>query len=83
MFGNVQQNFAVSNTALFEAAVKWWESKRPNGWALERHLKNPTVNCNGLTERRLAKEIKNIITLEMQDGNEIVCPGFIEPAKGA
>jgi len=68
MFGNVQQNFAVSNTALFEAAVKWWESKRPDGWTLERHLKNPTVNRSG-AEERLAKEVAKIIISEMREAD--------------
>ena len=67
MFGNVQQNFAVSNTALFEAAVKWWESKRPCGWTLERHLENPTANRSG-AEKQLAKEIAKILILEMREG---------------
>jgi hypothetical protein len=69
MFGNVQQNFAVSNTALFEAAVKWWESKRPDRWTLEQHLKSPTVNC-GEAGECLAKEIAKIITSEMHEGEK-------------
>jgi hypothetical protein len=41
--------------------IEWWEGFRPNGWTIEDHLNNPTVNCKTEQEKNLALYIvKNI-----------------------
>ena len=44
----------VTNDSLYEAALAWWENKRPVGWTPSEHLANPSVNCVGPAERALA-----------------------------
>lgn len=29
-----------------QAALAWWEARRPVGWDLRKHLDNPTVNAH-------------------------------------
>jgi len=61
MFGNVQPNFDIIATPLFENAMKWWEMYRPCAYTYEQHLKNPTINQTDETGKRLALEIANIL----------------------
>jgi hypothetical protein len=30
---------------VLQAAQVWWANKRPKGWYLEEHLKDPGINC--------------------------------------
>lgn len=40
---------------LLEAAMAWWESKRPDGWTAERHLGEPLFGCTTEAEEKLAR----------------------------
>jgi len=40
-----------------DMAIEWWESLRPIGWDLAKHLKSPTINCSTEKERNLARAI--------------------------
>lgn len=37
-----------------DAAVKWWESKRPEGWTVYKHLGTPDVGLMNAAEKALA-----------------------------
>jgi hypothetical protein len=39
------------------AAIEWWRMKLPTGWDHEQHLDNPTINCIGEFERKLAAAV--------------------------
>lgn len=43
-----------AHEVLYESARKWWLNKRPIGWNLRQHLKNPRVNCTSSAEDTLA-----------------------------
>lgn len=49
--------------ALEKSARLWWHQRRPVGWTRRKHLANPTVNCNGKDEIRLAEMVANWIKL--------------------
>lgn len=66
-FGNVQQNFAVSNAALFIAALKWWEMHRPCSYTLEEHLANPEINIPEEEGKKLGIEIALILRTEVME----------------
>lgn len=36
-----------AQAATLQAALAWWESRRPVGYTLREHLDNPTVNARG------------------------------------
>lgn len=40
---------------VLEAALKWWEGKRPLAWSREEHLKHPEVNTTTMWESVLAR----------------------------
>ena len=43
------------------AARAWWASKRPAGWTVERHLRNPTIGCVGEAEATLAEYVAKFV----------------------
>ena len=49
--------------ALEKSARAWWRQRRPVDWTRRKHLANPTVNCNGKDEIRLAEMVANWIKL--------------------
>lgn len=46
-----------AQAAALQAALAWWESRRPVGWDLRRHLDNSTVNTCGEAEKLLAAAV--------------------------
>lgn len=40
-----------------QAAKRWWTAQRPEGWTLDQHLDEPTVNCTSKTSRDLATAV--------------------------
>lgn len=46
---------------LEDAAVAWWEYKRPAGWSEEAHLLNPAINTRDSRERALAMEVAIVV----------------------
>lgn len=64
-FGNVEQNFAMSTTKLFEASLKWWGGFRPKGFTVIQHLENPHINMRAKEDRELATEIAFILRNEV------------------
>ena len=42
---------------LQQAALLWWEGKRPLGWQLDDHLGTPAVNTTNPWEVELARTI--------------------------
>lgn len=61
MFGNVQPNFDITTTPLFEKAVAWWEGYRPCAYTLEKHLARPGINIPDTAGQELAIEIASIL----------------------
>ncbi len=43
--------------ALLAAAKHWWKGRRPVGWRLNSHRRNPTINCVDSREARLARAV--------------------------
>jgi hypothetical protein len=41
---------------LHDAALAWWEGRRPVGWDLREHLSNPAVNTS-MAEAPLARAV--------------------------
>lgn len=42
---------------LVEAAIGWWESRRPVVWDQAKHAANPTINCCTQSEDSLARAV--------------------------
>lgn len=42
---------------LQQAALAWWEGRRPQGWQLTEHLSSPAVNTSNPAEEALARGI--------------------------
>lgn len=42
---------------LKQAAIKWWEARRPLAFDLSQHLDNPAVNCLDGHDSELAKAV--------------------------
>lgn len=38
-----------------DAALCWWQSKRPVRWSLRDHLRYPEIGCTTEVDRRLAR----------------------------
>lgn len=55
------------DAALVEAAMKWWESHRPNGWSVREHIESYEVNCVPGSEE-LARLVAAIA--QRQEGGE-------------
>jgi hypothetical protein len=66
-FGNVEQNFAVSTTKLFEASLNWWKAYRPRAYTLSQHLDDPHINMKTKADRELATEIVTILRNEVME----------------
>lgn len=47
--------------AVMAAALAWWETQRPLGWNLRKHLDNPSVNTQSAAEHTLAQAIANAV----------------------
>ena len=43
------------------AAISWWESKRPVTWSVPEHISTPSVNCVTPWETDLAREVSAMI----------------------
>lgn len=43
------------------AALRWWKAHRPVGWTTDQHLAEPTVNCVGPNEHKLATEVARMV----------------------
>jgi hypothetical protein len=50
--------------ALSEVAVEWWLAHRPLDYLEAEHFDNPTVNCVGEIERRLATAVADLLRTE-------------------
>ena len=50
--------------ALSEAAVEWWLAHRPLDYSESDHFANPTVNCVGEIEKRLAACVTDLLRTE-------------------
>lgn len=61
MFGNVQPNFAIETTPLFEKAVKWWDMHCPCAYTRKQHIANPGINIPDKEGRELGIEIAKIL----------------------
>lgn len=44
----------LDNLQLPIELIQWWEGFRPEGWSVEEHLQNPSINCTNGVEKRLA-----------------------------
>lgn len=64
-FGNVEQNFAISTSKLFDSAFLWWSTFRPKGFTLLQHLENPHINMRRKKDKELATEIAAILRNEV------------------
>lgn len=40
--------------AVIEAAIEWWESRRPSEWTEDEHVEHPTVSIGYAAGERLA-----------------------------
>lgn len=49
---------------LSEVAVEWWIAHRPLDYSEADHFDNPTVNCVGDIERRLAMSVADLLRTE-------------------
>lgn len=58
--------------ALAAASRTWWESIRPQGWAVDQHLADSTAGCNE-TEEELAL-VKAVATWLRQSAWELRLP---------
>lgn len=56
----------LKQRAVQQAAVEWWEGKRPVGWDLPAHLASPAVNTATPTEERLARAIAEAVALNVK-----------------
>ena len=56
--------------AVADAAIRWWESKRPVGWTQARHLQMPTVNTciDTDVEGKLALAVASLVKLGWREG---------------
>ena len=43
--------------SLVDIARHWWEGKRPMGWSLAQHLKEPCVNSTSQRETMLMRAV--------------------------
>lgn len=52
------ENQREAQAAALQAALAWWESRRPVSWTLRQHLDNPAVNAHGSeAEKTLATAV--------------------------
>lgn len=49
--------------AVADAAVAWWQARKPADWSLEQHLADPAINCDGDAERPLAEAAAKWVAL--------------------
>lgn len=49
--------------AVADAAVAWWQARKPADWSLEQHLADPAINCDGSDERHLAEAAAKWVSL--------------------
>ncbi|WP_028998448.1 hypothetical protein [Azohydromonas australica] len=47
-----------------DAAVAWWQARKPADWSLEQHLAYPAINCDGDAERQLAEAVAKWMELK-------------------
>lgn len=52
-------------TALEQAAYDWWKENRPVGWRESKHMDNPTINCVGPIEKKLAEAVVEFVEAEL------------------
>lgn len=51
----------MKDRAITEAAINWWERKRPVSWVKEQHFEHPSVNCSTTSETELAVAVSAAI----------------------
>jgi hypothetical protein len=56
----------LKQRAVQQAAVEWWEGKRPVGWDLLTHLASPAVNTATAAEERLARAVAEAVALNVK-----------------
>lgn len=44
-----------------DAAIAWWEAKRPITWTEEAHLANPCINVSTWSESALALQVSRLV----------------------
>lgn len=54
------------NQRVTEAAIKWWERKRPSEWTLKEHLSNPQINTVTDAEGELSKAVAEYLINSIQ-----------------
>jgi hypothetical protein len=59
-----------TETTLVRAAIRWWIDRRPHGWDLPKHLKNPTVNMHTTNEEYLGKAIAEYLAPAAQSSGD-------------
>ena len=47
--------------SVYEAAKKWWRSRRPLIWDEATHLDTPAINCPMEVEKELAKQVARAV----------------------
>jgi hypothetical protein len=55
---------AEALAALKEAALAWWQKRRPAAWNLEQHLASPTEGCSLSSDKALAEAVAQLVRLE-------------------
>lgn len=51
----------VLDERFLKTARAWWKTKRPVGWTIKMHDKDPTVNCENQQEADLARCVSAMI----------------------
>lgn len=52
---------ADAQAAILKTAVSWWAGKRPAGWTLADHMRNPAVNTAVPAEQELASAVAQAV----------------------
>ena len=63
---------AVTRMQVFDAAMDWWLQKRPKQWSGAEHFEQPTVNCYGPAECRLAIAVAQHLRRRRHHGEYLV-----------
>jgi len=55
---------------LVGAAKNWWSLLRPEGWTIDRHIKEPFINTNGKHEKQLAGAVAKVVQEQRENSLE-------------
>lgn len=73
----------TAESAVLDAARKWWEGNRPCGWTQAQHIAQPCVNAGGSDcSLRLAAAVGHLVEMERVERGNVVVQGR-EPASQA